>query len=566
MINEVIRKHALRNALDHGRADPKAVVGRVIAEFPDAKKDMKSTMKLIAEVVGSVNSLTKEQMEHEISGYSFTEKKKDEKGLELEGAETGKVITRFPPEPSGYPHIGHAKAAYLDWSAARKYNGRFLLRFDDTNPEAESQEYVDAIKEALKWLGVDWDSETYTSDSIPLIYKYAEQIISAGHAYVCTCPSELIRLNRSNAKECECRRFERDEHLARWRSMLDGGIKKGEAIVRFRGDMGSPNTAMRDPTLLRIIETRHYRQGDKYRVWPVYDFGAPIMDSTEGVTHAMRTKEYELRDELYYALIDSLNLRKPMVVEFSRLSIKGLPVSKRLLKPLIQKNLVSGWDDPRLPTISAMRRRGISPDAIKNFVLGFGLGKTESNPTIEALLAENKKVLDPVSERYFFVRSPVKLAVKNAPRLKARLRKHPEKDLGEREMDTAGSFFISSSDADALQPDQRFRLKDLYNVKLIRRTDDGLEGEFAGTEIGPGPKIQWVPQGLIERPLEASVLVPGELVDDDGKVLEDSLRTDRGYCEPACAHLKEGQVVQFERYGFCRLDSKKELRFVYTNP
>jgi len=561
----IIRKHALRNALDHGKADVKAVVGRVIAEYPDSKKDMKETMRKITEIVASVNALTSEQMQDEISKYSFAEKKKEEKGLELEGAEIGKVVTRFPPEPSGYLHIGHAKAAFLGWSLAKKYGGKFLLRFDDTNPEAESQEYVGPIKVALRWLGIDWDSESYTSDKIPLLYEYAERLISAGSAYVCSCQPDLISLNRQNSKECDCRKADGTEQLKRWKAMLSGETEKGESILRFKGEMGSLNTVMRDPTLFRIIDTPHYRQGTKYRVWPVYDFGAPILDSLEGVTHAMRSKEYELRDEFYYALISALGLRRPAITEFSRLSIKGLPISKRLLRPLIEKKLVSGWDDPRLPTIFALRRRGITSEAVRNFVLGFGLGKTESNPTIEALLVENKKILDPISERYFFVRSPVKLAVDSAPRIRAKLKKHPEKDLGEREMDTNGEFFISGPDAKSLQEGGQFRLKDLYNVKLTGKGEI-LTGEFAGTALAPGPKIQWVPHGVIEKPIEATVLVPSELVDEDGKFIEGSLREDKGYCEPACARLKEGQVVQFERYGFCKLDSKKAMRFIYTNP
>ncbi|MFH1447704.1 MAG: glutamate--tRNA ligase [Candidatus Micrarchaeota archaeon] len=561
MIDDIIMKHALKNTQAHGKASPKAVVGKVIAEHPDCKKDMKGTMKKIATIVEKVNSMSPEQIEKEISNYTFTTKKKVEKGLKLEGAEHGKVITRFPPEPSGYPHIGHAKAAYLDMTAARKYDGKFILRFDDTNPEAESQEYVDAIKDALGWLAIDWDVEEYASDSLQKLYGYAERMIAEGNAYVCTCTPEQIRSNRSNTKECQCRSIAYDEGASHWKSMLDGTVKRGEAIVRFSGNMTSLNTAMRDPTLFRIINSPHYRQGNKYRVWPSYDFAAPILDSLSGVTHAMRTKEYELRDEVYNEILDSLGLRKPKIVEFSRLSIRGLPVSKRLLKPLIAKKLVSGWDDPRLPTITALKRRGIRPEAIKRFVLRFGLGKTESNPTIEALLVDNKKILDPVAERYFFVLSPVKLTVRSAPKIKAELKKHPDKELGKREMNTAGEFFISSKDADSLKQGEQFRLKDLYNVKLIQKAEE-LVGEFVGKEVGPGPKIQWVTTDY----LEATVLVPDELVDSQGKVLEHSLRIDRGYCEPSCADIPEGHVIQFERYGFCRLDKKVGLQFIYTNP
>ncbi len=564
MIDDVIRKHALRNALDHGKAVPNAVVGKVIAEFPECKKDMKSTMKSIVRILSEVNGLKKEEIEKEIKKYSFSEKKKQEKGIVLEGGKKGEVVTRFPPEPSGYPHIGHAKAAYLDWTAARVYDGKFMLRFDDTNPEAESQEYVGAIKEALEWLGIDWDSESYSSDNMEMFYDYAEKMLGKGDAYVCTCPTDTIRLNRSNQTACPCRSLGNKERLKRWKGMLGGEYNKGEAIVRFSGDMSSLNTALRDPTLLRIIDSEHYRQKKKYRIWPSYDFAAPILDSVEGVTHAMRTKEYELRDELYNAILESLSLRKPKIVEFSRLSIKGMPVSKRLLKPLIKDGIVNGWDDPRLPTISALRRRGIKAEAIKSFVLKFGLGKTESNPTMEVLLVENRRLLDPISERYFFVSSPVKLKVISAPSMAVRLKKHPDKELGERVVETTEDFFISSKDAENLEKGTDFRLKDLYNVKLVEKGVD-LVAEFVGKEVGPGPKIQWVASNK-NKPVHVKILVPQSLVDDSGSVIEDSLSFDEGYCESSCSELKEGQIVQFERYGFCRLDEKKEMRFIFVNP
>ncbi|MEM3030459.1 MAG: glutamate--tRNA ligase [Candidatus Micrarchaeia archaeon] len=559
---ELVLKHALKNAGDYGKADVKAVAGKVLAEAPEAKKDVKAAMALISEVVAEVNALPREEIESRLSAFAFAEKKEEAKGIVLPHAEKGRVVTRFPPEPNGWPHIGHAKAAFLDYEAARAYGGRFLVRFDDTNPEAEKQEYADAIIEGLRWLGITWDEPiAYASDSLPSLYEHAKKLIAQGDAYVCACPPEEIRKNRAAGRACACRRAGA-EHIDLFNDLLSGKFAEGEAVVRFKCDLKSLNTAMRDPTLFRIVEAPHYRQGKKYRVWPSYDFEAPIMDSLQGITHAMRTKEYELRDELYVSLLQKLGLRIPVIVEFSRLSLLGFPVSKRLLKPLVEERRVSGWDDPRLPTLAGLRRRGIQPEAIRRFVLAFGLGKTESEPTIEALLAENKKILDPISPRYFFVPEPVRLVVKNAPVLIAELKKHPSAELGVRKAATRGEFFIPRSDAAELKPGEVFRLKDLYNVRVVSVSEKEVKGEFAGRELTEGSrKLQWV-----SEPLDCTVLVPNELFVGD-RFNEKSLEEINGVCERAAGELKPGDIIQFERFGFCKLEEKKKkLTFIYTNP
>jgi len=562
-IEDTIRKHALRNAHDYGKAEAKFVVGKVIAENPEAKGKMKEVMILALKVVGSVNAMKKDEVEAQLKKYVFIEKKEEKKGLTLPDAQRGKVVTRFPPEPSGYPHIGHAKAAMLDYEAARVYDGKFLLRFDDTNPEKEDAKFVEAIKDGLSWLGVKWDAETYVSDSIPKLYAYAEKMLEAGDLYVCECKPDEIKKNRAAGEECECRARGAKENLALWDRMKQGEVHGGAMVVRFKGDMKAPNTVMRDPTMFRVIEKVHYRQGNKYSLWPMYDFDAPIIDSLEGVTHAMRTKEYELRDELYYAILDALGMRKPILVEFARLQIKNAPISKRLITPLIEKKEVSGWDDPRLPTLAALRRRGIFPDAIRAFVLSFGLAKTESMPGWDALLSENKKMLDPVAPRYFFVPAPVLLTVKGAPEKEAKLHKHPgDEKMGFRTMKGSGTFYISRADADMLKVGDVFRLKDLYNVKVEAMGEDGLAGSYEGDAPLPEKKVQWVN----EQGIRASVMVPGDLLLENGGFNPYSMRIDEGLVEPDAGKLELGARVQFERYGFCRLDDKQLMRFIFISP
>ncbi|MEK6923708.1 MAG: glutamate--tRNA ligase family protein, partial [Candidatus Micrarchaeota archaeon] len=398
-IVEAARKHALANAIEFGKASAGAVAGKVIAEVPSAKGDIRATMKGVGEQVAAVNKLSRGEMLAQVKEYSFVEKPAEgERKLSLQGCEEGKVVTRFPPEPNGYPHIGHAKAAWLNRQLANDWGGTCILRFDDTNPEAEREEFANAILYDLKWLGIEFDGEVvYASDLMPEFYNRCEQLLAAGGAYACSCGEEAVKLSREKGVACNCRSRSAKENLGVWGAMREGRTAKGGAIIRFKGDLKSANTAMRDPTLFRVLDAAHWRQGTKFKAWPTYDFEAAVADSVTGVTHALRSKEYELRDELYAALLECLGMRKPVVYGFSRLALKGTALSKRLVKPLIETGRVSGWDDVRLPTIAGLRRRGILPQVIREFVLSFGLSKVESRPDWEALLSLNRKALDPVA-------------------------------------------------------------------------------------------------------------------------------------------------------------------------
>lgn len=452
----------------------------------------------------------------------------------------------IPPEPNGYPHIGHAKAFCLSWTIARKYNGKVILRWDDTNPEAEKPEFVEAIRNGIKWLGLDWDDERYCSDYMPDMYKLCEKLLWEGNAYACSCTQEEIGKGREKQERCKCGSRIPQENLEEWKKMLNGTTPEGGATIRLKGDMQSQNTVMRDPTLFRILESPHYRQGTKYRVWPTYDFQGAVMDSLLGVTHPIRSKEYELRDELYEFLLGKLGMRIPKMISISRLSIKNAPLSKRLLRPLVESGKVMGWDDPRLPTLEGVKRRGILPEAVRKFVLSFGISKVESEPSWDKLLSENRKILDPVAPHFFFVHNPVKLRIKGGKKKKLR------------EMEAGSEVWISGTDAKDLQKGETIRLKELYNVKIEEKGKE-ISASFAGDEIGKEKKIHWVSDKL-----ECEVLRPGDLVLDSGEFNPSSLTIDAGYCEKSIHSLKEGDIVQFERYGFCRLDSRKPLRFIFS--
>ena len=560
------RKFALQNAiLFNGKANEKAVAGKVIAALKKDGMTPAEIIPVVTKMVAQVNSMSAHDQLTELTSLApeLLQREKKERNFSLPPlpfAEKGKVVTRFPPEPNGYLHIGHAKAAIIDYEYARMYDGKFILRFDDTNPENAHLEFYDAQKEDLRWLGVEWDSEYHTSDHLETHYKLAEQLIKQGDAYLCECTSEVIKENRFNGKTCSCREDRTgEEALDLWKDMLAAPEMGG--ILRLHGEMGSDNTAMRDPTLFRVISAEHPLTGDKYHVWPTYDFAGAVEDSISGVTHPFRTKEYELRDSVYFHILSLLNLRAPHLMEFSRLSIKGMPVSKRKIKPLIEQDLVTGFDDVRLPTLRGLKRRGIVPEAIKQFVLQQGFSKVESVVDFSLVESVNRKFLDSRVKRYYFVPTPVKLSVDGAPKKTVKLSLHPDATMGERTIQTDSTFFIPKEDAQKMKTGDSFRLKGLYNVKIIK-TGDTLTGTFAGEELIPETaKIQWTTDDHI--PLK--IIIPGILFKGE-TYNPDSLHELQGYAEKAVSGVPIGEIVQFERVGFVRLEKqKKDLVGIFTH-
>lgn len=554
---------ALKNALDHGgKAQLDAVMSKLLGSRPDLRSSIKALIPDIKAQVAAVNAMSqadqKKMLEELAPGELETKKQTEQKSLlpPLEGAVAGKVVTRFPPEPNGYPHIGHAKAAIIDEEYARMYGGKLILRFDDTNPLKEKLEYYGAIAEGLEWLGVKPDIVKNTSDDISLLHDYGKKLVESGGAYVCTCSQDKMRDLRGKGLSCECR-GEGIDVLNRLGKMFVGSYAQNEAIIRFKGDMADPNTAMRDPALFRIIEGDHPRIGTKVRVWPTYDFAAPVEDSIDGVTHAMRTKEYELRNALYFAVLDRLGLRKPAMIEFSRLEFEGMPVSKRKIRPLIDSGTIKSWDDPRLPTLSAFRRRGFVPEAIRKFVLSLGLTLAETKPPFEALEAFNRKIIDPKCMRLYFVRDPVEIRVEGAREMAVTLKNHPtDASLGTRKVNVSDTLFISGDDAKNLKEGDELRLIELFNVKVagVERKDGRVSSVRAvpgGDEIRQSmQKVQWIAKNDI---VEFQVMIPKALFAGE-EYNPDSLEVARGGVESFAAALAPGTQVQFVRFGFCRID------------
>ncbi len=555
-----IKAIALKNSVEHdGKSQAHAVVAKIAGSKPELRSQVKELMPEINAIVQKINAMPlaeqKSLLEELAPGEMATKKLTVGQQLPpLEGAVQGKVVTRFPPEPNGYPHIGHAKAAIIDEEYARMYGGKLILRFDDTNPLKEKLEYYDAIAQGLEWLGVKPDIVKNTSDDIELLQSYGRKLVELGGAYICTCSQDKVHDLRAKGLPCECRR---DHAIAldRVRKMFDGSYGESGAIVRFKGEMADQNTAMRDPALFRIVEGDHPRLGTKVRVWPTYDFAAPIEDSIDGVTHAIRTKEYELRNALYFAVLERLQLRKPYLLEFSRLEFEGLPVSKRKIRPLIDNGTIKSWDDPRLPTLAAFKRRGFVPEAIRKFVLSLGFTLAETKPPIESLEAFNRKLIDPTSPRVFFVKNPVEVHIKDAPEEEVVLKNHPtDVTLGTRKVKASDKFYIAGDDTANLKVGDEIRLIELSNIKITGVDPRLITAEVQGGEIRQSmQKIQWIAKNDI---VEYKVLIPKALYLGEEYNMN-SLEIARGFTESFVSGLKPDTQIQFVRFGFCRIDDGK---------
>ncbi len=559
-----IRRLAIQNAFEHGGTTrDKIVLSKLLGIKPEFRGKIREISADITEIVSEINACTVEQqaeeIEREFPDILVQKKTEEREGLPpLFNAEYGKVVTRFPPEPNGYPHIGHAKAAIINTEYASMYGGRCILRMDDTNPEAERMEYHAAIKVGLEWLGIEFDAIKNTSEDMELFYEKGRELVRSANAYVCTCKKDEIGKNRQEKKACKCSMTPIEKNVNRWEDMFSK-FKPGDAVLRFRGDMRSNNSVMRDPVLFRIIDEKHYTLGDAYRVWPSYDLAVAIEDSKDGITHAFRSKEFELREELIDTLLDKLNMRKPIQGFFSRLEFKGMPISKRILKPLIEQGKVTWYDDPRLPTLEALKRRGIRPEAIRKFILSLGLTKANTLAPFNVLEAFNRKIVDADSIRLFMVNKPKKITVLGLPMSHVEIPNHPTEDMGTRRIKVDGNLLISGSDAQEIRKGSKVWLLGLGSV-LITDVENSLVAKFTRDEkTNDIQKIQWV---AVKDTHKIKIQIPKQLFVDE-EFNKDSLEEMEAYTESYYTELKDGDEIQFVRFGYCRKDSQNQAIFTH---
>ncbi len=548
-MKDLILKYALQNAVKfNGKANIGAVIGKVLAENPQLKKNMKKLSKEIKKIVDDVNSLESEKQKKELEKYSFKETVKEEKNLfsMFDIKEGEKVVTAFPPEPSKYPHIGHAKAIFLNYELAKKYNGKFILRFEDTNPKLADKEFYKIHLDNYEWLGIKPDEVDYASDHMEEFYDLAKKMVEKGFAYVCECPQEKIKKDRFEGKECTCRYLIETEHLKRFDELFKAA--EGKMVLRLKGYMQHENTTMRDPALLRVIKHPHSKQGNKYNVWPTYDFENAVMDGIEGITHRLRSKEFELRNELQNYIQNILKFNQTKIYEFARFNLEGVESSGRIIRDLIKKKKLIGWDDPSLTTIVALRRRGFLPEAIKNFVLSTGITKTEATLTWDDLIVHNKRLLDANAERYFLIHNSKDIKVEKAPEQVVKLKLHPDAKERVREFKVKDNFYIEKDDFKKFKNGKLYRLMDCLNFKkkgnkLIFHSLEHEKFKKKGDMI-----IHWLPK--------QKDLIKTEILMPDKKLI-------KGIAEPLVKKLEENNVIQFIRFGFCRLDKKEKNKLSF---
>lgn len=390
--------------------------------------------------------------------------------------EVGKIQTRFPPEPNGYLHIGHAKALFVDFSTAEKYSGKCNLRFDDTNPAKEDTEFVDAIQEDIHWLGYDWDKCCYGSSYFDKCYELAVELIKKGKAYVCDLDRDQMREYRGTltepGKNSPWRDRTVEENLSLFERMKNGEFPDGTHTLRAKIDMASPNLNMRDPAIYRIKHITHHQTGDKWCIYPMYDFAHPIQDALEGITHSLCSLEYEAHRPLYNWVVDECGFeKKPRQIEFARLNLTNTVMSKRCLRELVETGLVDGWDDPRMPTLCGLRRRGYTPDSIKEFLTRAGIAKTDSLIDIALLEYCIREELNTSAPRRIAVLDPVKVVVDNFEEGKIEyfdVPNHPgNPEMGTRKVPFTKELWIDKADFAMVPPPKFFRMKPDGEVRLM---------------------------------------------------------------------------------------------------
>ncbi|MBU0615598.1 MAG: glutamate--tRNA ligase [Nanoarchaeota archaeon] len=559
-MEELIRKYALENAIKfNGKANPGAVIGKLIQEDPKVKQNMKEISIKINQIIKDINNMPLEKQKEEFlkldPNYYKEEKEKkkqrqkERKELpELKNAVEGKVITRIAPEPSKYNHLGHAVSFLLNYMYAQKYKGKCILRFEDTNPERSTQEYADAMREdVLDYLDIKTDKTVFVSDHMEKFVEFAEELIRKGNAYTCSCPSEQISKHRRDMIDCPCREKSKKIIEKEWQDMKSGKVKEGSLTLRLKISMQHKNAVMRDPVIFRLSYAPHYRQKSKYKVWPMYDFENAVEEGLMKVTHVLRSNEFESRIELQNYIRQLFNLPDPVIRQYARFNVTGAITQGREIREMIESGNYMGWDDPRLVTLRALRRRGIVKEAFYELSKVIGMSKANSNLDFSVIASINRKLLDEKAHRFFFIPDPKKVIIKNAPEQDIELDLHPHNEKGGRRFKVKDSFYISKEDFDNVGEGELFRLMDCMNC-----TKKGGKLEFDSLDLETykqkGKKIiHWL---TADDNIEVEVLMP------DAKVK-------KGLAEKSITKIKIGDVIQFERFGFCRLDSKN--KFWYTH-
>ncbi|ADG13488.1 glutamyl-tRNA synthetase [Methanocaldococcus infernus ME] len=519
MIEEKIRELAIKNAEKYGKAQVKAVLGMFLSQNKEYREKVNEIKPIVEKIVEEVNK-------------SFKGKRR---GRELELPEVeDKVILRFAPNPSGPLHIGHARVAVLNDYFAKKYGGKFILRFEDTDPKRVLSEAYDMIREDLDWLNVKIDEEVIQSDRLKIYYKHGEELIKMGKAYVCECPPEEFRELRNKGIACPCRDREVEENLELWEKMLNGELEN--VVVRLKTDIKHKNPSIRDFPIFRVEKEKHPRV--EAFVYPLMNLSVAVDDHLLEITHVLRGKDHLVNTEKQKYIYKYFNWEMPKFIHYGILKIEDTVLSTSKIYEGIKEGIYEGWDDVRLGTLRALRRRGIKPEAIYRIMLDIGIKQADITFSWKNLYAINKELIDKEAKRFFFVWNPVKMLVEGSEEREVKIRLHPEVDYGYRVLKFKGSAYVVR---DEMEEGRFYRLMELFNV-VVEEVGDIVKAKYHSDDFKEARKnkakiIHWIPTEETKR---VKVLMP------DGEVKE-------GLAE-INFNPEVGEIIQFERFGFCRVD------------
>jgi len=554
-LEKIARKYALRNAVEHeGECNPGAVIGKIFAEeeFDDKGEVTQTAQKVCQEV----NELSLQDQEDELEDYEFDIPEKDEHDPipDLEVDEDEEVVVRFAPNPNGPPHIGHARGMTINGELRDKYDGKLILRYDDTDPVTKRpmKEAYEMYREDYEWLGYEPDEVRTCSKNFDTYIEYAEKLIEKGKAYVCKCSQEEGHKYRKEGEKCPHRDQETKENMSLWKGMRNGEISEGEATLKIKTDMDHKNPAVRDFVGFRIIEDPdHPVTGDEYRVWPLLDFQGAIEDHIMGTTHIVRGKDLRASTKRQKYIYEYFDWEYPDVMYWGNVQVSGfdVAVSGSTISEKIEKGELDGWDDPRAPTLRALKRRGFQPEALQEFFIDMGVTENAIEASVESLEKANTRVVDGDADRCFLVAKPEKLNVSGMPEdIETDMQvhpEHPERGTRSPELEIENGeleIFIDSEDFE----DGFYRLKGLCNIEIEGESAEYREGDHKVALEKNADFIHWTPT-YAEK---AEVKMPnGEKI--EGRIEPNSIET--------------GEIVQFERFGFCRCDSAEEELFYYAH-
>src|SRR3989344_816226 len=547
-LSKEILAYALHNAIEYSKTSPDRILPKLF-QHGLKREEIKEIMPKLQEIVKKVNSLKPEEIKKQFQKYKDIIKVHEEKPRELSELPNAnkKMVFRLAPFPSGALHIGNAKTYLLNALYAEKYKAKTLLIMDDTIGSEEKQpikEAYELIKDSAKWLKVKYGKNIiYKSDRLKIYYDYAEQLIKKDKAYVCHCSQEELRNNRAKGIECSCRQFPQKIQLLRWKEMFK--MKEGEGVLRIKTDMLHPNPAFRDRVLFKISDREHPRVKKKYRVWPTLEMSWAIDDHLLGVTHVIRGNDLLMETDMEKFIWDIFNWKHPEVIHHGLVNLEtgGGKISKSKAGKEVKSGVYTGWDDPRTWSLQSLRRRGILPDSLRQFVKELGMTKQNITVPIESLYAINRKAVDRKANRYSFVSQPVELKIKNAPDItEVQVPIHPDKK--ETKKVSVEKIFISEDDCQKFKG-KEVRLLHLYNIKI----SSGNEAEFTSKENKEIPKINWVSSHV-----SAKILLPSGI-------------WQKGIAESSIKNIKKDEVLQLERFAFVKYDKrgKDDYEFWFTH-